>query len=157
MATIQSDKLIRNKLSDGRQSLTVGDMGTLKFVCYELLTMLVMPMPGGLGFLLRKKLYRYFLGRIGSGAIIGRNVTIRHPNKVFLGDNVTIDDGCIVDGRGSDDGVVLDDGVMINRNCMVLAKNGSPWQVWRLGHQSCLQVGAISAPAHIASMVPTVR
>jgi len=131
MSTIRSDKLIRNKLSSGRQSplatyrqLTVGQMSTWKFIIYELITMLVMPLPGGLGFLLRKKLYRFYFGKMGRGAIIGRNVTLRHPDRIFLGDNVTIDDGCIVDGRGAEAGVVFDDGVMINRNCMVLAKNG---------------------------------
>lgn len=137
MATIQSDKLIRNKLEAGRRSplatyraLTVGDMSGIRFVFYELLTMFVAPLPGGLGFLLRKKLYPMFLGRSGSGLIIGRNVTLRHPQRIHLGNNVTIDDGCIVDGRGTvsdqsaDGGVVLEDGVMINRNCMVLAKNG---------------------------------
>lgn len=134
MSTIQSDKLIRNKLSAGRQSplatyraLTVGEMGTVRFFLYELLTMFVMPLPGGLGFLLRKKLLAGFLGSAGSGLIIGRNVTLRHPGQIHLGNDVTIDDGCIIDGRGtdagSDKGVVLEDNVMINRNCMVLAKN----------------------------------
>jgi acetyltransferase-like isoleucine patch superfamily enzyme len=42
-----------------------------------------------------------------------------------LGDDVTVDDYVLLDGRGaSADGVRLEAGVMINRGCMVLAKHG---------------------------------
>jgi hypothetical protein len=42
-----------------------------------------------------------------------------------LGDQVTIDDGCLVDGRGAGPGgFVLGDGVVVNRNCMLVAKSG---------------------------------
>jgi len=58
--------------------------------------------------------------------IIGRNVVIRHPKSIVLGDNVTIDDLCLVDGRGAgSDGVVIEDEVIVNRNCMIQAKTGS--------------------------------
>jgi len=132
MSTVESDKLIRNKLAAGRESplktymsLTVGDVGKGRFVLYELLMMLVAPMPGGLGYLLRKKLYPKLFGAFGRGVIIGRNVTIRHPDKIFLADNVTIDDNVVIDGRGAgDDGLRVEEGVILNRNVMVLCKNG---------------------------------
>jgi acetyltransferase-like isoleucine patch superfamily enzyme len=87
--------------------------------------MLLSGFGGGLGFLLRRKLYRSLFGGTGAGLIIGQNVTLRHPHRMRLGDGVTIDDLCVLDARGGDDGLVLEDNVIINRNCMVLAKAGS--------------------------------
>jgi acetyltransferase-like isoleucine patch superfamily enzyme len=44
---------------------------------------------------------------------------------MMFGDNVTIDDNCLLDARGSEeDGLVMDDNVIIGRNTMVLAKSG---------------------------------
>jgi acetyltransferase-like isoleucine patch superfamily enzyme len=133
MKEIDSRQLAREKLSESGRSplqtykeLTVGEVGWGRFVLYELLTMVLGPMPGGLGFLLRKKLYPMLFRRVGRGFIIGRNVVIRHPGSIEIGDNVTIDDNCLVDGRGAGEaGVVLEDHVILNRNCMVLAKSGS--------------------------------
>lgn len=130
--TIASENLIRNRLAAGRESplktymsLTVGDVGKGRFILYELLMMFVAPMPGGLGYLLRKKLYPRLFGGFGRGIIIGRNVTIRHPDKIFLADGVTIDDNVVIDGRGAGEaGLRLEEGVILNRNVMVLAKNG---------------------------------
>lgn len=132
MSEINKGTFIRDALADGKDSplktyrkLTVGQRGFGYFVLYEVLTMLLGPMPGGLGFFLRKKLYPRLFRKVGRGLIIGRNVTLRHPGRIDLGDNVTIDENCLLDARGAGDaGVVLEDGVILNRGCMILAKNG---------------------------------
>ena len=132
MKEIDKSNIIRDKLTQAKDSplktykaLTVGDVGWSQFLLYELLTFFLISLPGGLGFLLRKKLYPKFIGKTGSGLILGRNVVIRHPAKIHLHDNVTIDDNCLLDGRGDDEaGLVLEDGVLINRNCMLQAKSG---------------------------------
>jgi acetyltransferase-like isoleucine patch superfamily enzyme len=126
------DESIREKLGKGQVSpfktyigLTVGQVGLSRFVVYEILTSLLGPMPGGIGFYLRKKFYPRLFKKAGTGLIIGRNVVIRHPQKIELGNNVTIDDNCVIDGRGAGpEGLVLEDNVIINRNCMILAKSG---------------------------------
>ena len=103
MREIEEGKLIRSKLAKGRESpltayidLTAGEVGFARFLLYEILTFFLGPMPGGLGFYLRKKFYPTLFKKVGKGLIIGRNVVIRHPHKVELGDNVTIDDGCVL-------------------------------------------------------------
>ncbi len=129
---VDEKEIIREKLESGRDSplksymdLTVGDVGFFKFVLYEILTSLLGPMPGGLGFFLRKKFYPLIFKEVGRGLIIGRNIVVRHPDKIVLGDNVTIDDNCLIDGRGSgSEGVVFEDNVLINRNCLIIAKAG---------------------------------
>ena len=43
----------------------------------------------------------------------------------MLGNNVTIDDNCLIDARGAgSNGLVIEDNVIINRNCMIQAKSG---------------------------------
>ncbi len=132
MNGVEKSDLIRHRLKKGRASpfktykeLTVGDASFAKFLLHEFLSTFVAPIPGGLGYVLRKKTYPLLLKRVGAGLIIGRNVVIRHPSNILLGDNVTIDDNCVIDGRGAgESGVVLEDDVIINRNCLVLAKGG---------------------------------
>ena len=132
LAEIDKSQIIRDRLKQAQssplkvyRSMTVGERGWGSLLGYELRTMLLGGLGGGLGFLLRKKLYRSMFGRAGGGLIIGRDVTLRHPHRMSLGDGVTIDDLCVLDARGGEDGLVLDDNVIINRNCMVLAKAGS--------------------------------
>ncbi len=130
--TIAKTNVIREKLASGEGSpyqtykaLTIGDGSLWSFVCYEVLTSLLGPLSGAAGYLLRKIFYKKLFKRVGRGLIIGRNVVIRHPGKIRIGNNVTIDDNTIIDGRGSGaDGLVLESNVLVNRNCMILAKTG---------------------------------
>ena len=130
--SIAKTNVIREKLARGEGSpfqtyreLTVGSGSLWFFIRYEMLTSLLGPLPGAAGYLLRKIFYRNLFHSVGKGLIIGRNVVIRHPGKIRLGNNVTIDDNSIIDGRGSgEQGIILEDNVLINRNCMLLAKTG---------------------------------
>ena len=123
---------IRRILSDpGRSSyekyrdLTVGDLGFPGFAAYEAVSSLLGPFPGALGIVLRQKIYPRFFKKCGKGLVVGRNCTIRHPSRISLGDNVTIDDNTLVDARGAGgNGVVVKDGVIINRNSIVQSKSG---------------------------------
>lgn len=132
MKEIDRNNLIRERLAKGQgapfktyMNLTVGQTGFSQFIVYEILTSVLGPMPGGIGFYLRKKFYPRLFKKVGQGLIIGRNVVIRHPDKIELGDNVTIDDNCVIDGHGAGpEGVILEDNVIINRNCMLIAKAG---------------------------------
>ena len=132
MRKIGKDLSIREKLAKGQDSplrtyieLTVGNICFLRFLLYEFLTSVLGPMPGGIGFFLRKKFFPLLFRKSGKGLIIGRNVVFRHPHTIVIGDNVTIDDNCLIDGHGAgENGIVLEDHVIINRNCMVQAKAG---------------------------------
>ena len=142
MKEVDKKNIIRNKLTSGQSSafrtyrdITTGNVKGWRFFLYEALTSLLGPLPGGAGFFLRKTFYPRLFRKIGKGFIIGRNVVIRHPDKIEVHDHVTIDDNCLIDARGSgDDGVVLEDEVIINRNCMIQAKNGPI----RLGRRTSL-------------------
>ena len=133
MKNIDESQLIRKKLAGAAQSpmrayreLTEGpDASWGRFALYETLTCLLGPLPGGAGLFLRKQFYPLLFKRVGRGLIIGRNVVIRHPRRIELGDHVTIDDNCLLDGRGAGAaGLVLEDNVIVNRNCMLQCKAG---------------------------------
>jgi acetyltransferase-like isoleucine patch superfamily enzyme len=70
-------------------------------------------------------LYPLVLGRVGRNVVFGVNVTIRHPHKIAIGDNVVIDDLCCLDAKGSDNrGIAIGEGVFIGRNTILSCKNG---------------------------------
>lgn len=132
MKQIDKSDIIRDKIFKSQTSpfkvykdLTTGSVGIFHFFFYEIITTILGPMPGGLGFFLRKKFYPKLFKKVGRGLIIGRNTVIRHPKNIILGDFVTIDDNCVLDGRGAGEtGFIIEDQVIINRNCMLLAKTG---------------------------------
>lgn len=132
MQQIEKEKLIREKLREGRKSpykvyrdLTVGEANFLRFLYYEVVTSLLGPLPGALGIVLRKIFYPNLFASCGRGFILGRNVVVRHPSNIRIGSNVTVDENCVLDGRGAGPGgFIIEDEVLINRNCLILAKTG---------------------------------
>jgi len=51
---------------------------------------------------------------------------LRHPHKIRIGDDVVVDDNCLLDAKGEDnEGIVLDRGVFLGRNTILSCKNGS--------------------------------
>ncbi|MFN2446233.1 MAG: DapH/DapD/GlmU-related protein [Vicinamibacterales bacterium] len=124
--------VIQHELFDERKSktakyrdLVIGRPGLWPLVTYELITLLSTWVPGALGLVLRSKLYPMMLGHVGRNVAFGVNVTIRHPHKISIGDNVVIDDGCCLDAKGTDNkGIVIGTGVFVGRNTILSCKNG---------------------------------
>ena len=81
--------------------------------------------PGALGLFLRSKLYPLLLGRCGSNVTFGQNVVLRHPKKIFIGNNVVIDDNVLLDAKGTDnEGITIGNNIFIGRNNIFSCKNG---------------------------------
>ena len=122
----------QDQLSDQRQSarekyasLVVGRPGWGALLKHEFVSLLAQSVPGALGFALRKVLYPSLLGACGRNVIFGQNVVMRHPQKIRLGDNVVIDDNCLVDAKGeSNRGITIGSGVFIGRNTILSCKDG---------------------------------
>ena len=107
------------------QDINIGRDSLLTLIAYELYTMLVMPLPGALGYVLRKFFLKRMLGDCGGGLIVGRGVTIRHAHKIRLGDNVVIDDLAVLDAKGEQNqGITVGDNVLIGRNTVLSCKDG---------------------------------
>lgn len=110
---------------DKYRDLVIGRPGFGALVCYELVMLFSAWVPGALGLFLRSKLFPFVLGHVGRNVVFGVNVTIRHPHKIAIGDNVVIDDGCCLDAKGSDNsGIAIGNGVFVGRNTILSCKNG---------------------------------
>ncbi len=106
-------------------ALIVGRPGWGALVKHELVVLLSQNVPGALGLALRKALYPRLLGRCGRNVVFGQNVVVRHPHKIRIGDNVVIDDNCLLDAKGdANRGITIGGGVFIGRNTILSCKNG---------------------------------
>jgi acetyltransferase-like isoleucine patch superfamily enzyme len=91
-----------------------------------MVTMLSQHVPGALGLALRRTLYPMLLGACGRNVIFGQNVVLRHPHKIRIGNDVVIDDNCLVDAKGeANDGITIGSGVFIGRNTILSCKDGN--------------------------------
>ena len=105
--------------------LVVGRPGWAALFQHELVVLVSQSVPGALGLALRKMLYPALLGACGRNVIFGQNVVLRHPHKIRIGDNVVIDDNCLLDAKGSGNrGITIGSGVFIGRNTILSCKNG---------------------------------
>jgi GT2 family glycosyltransferase/acetyltransferase-like isoleucine patch superfamily enzyme len=107
------------------EDLILGERGLFKLFKYELIIGLSSWIPGALGLVLRSMLYPRVLGRAGRNVTFGMGVVLRHPKKIFIGDNVVIDDHCVLDAKGADNrGIFIGDGVFLGRHTILNCKNG---------------------------------
>ena len=106
-------------------ALVVGRTDWASLLLYELIVTFTQSLPGALGLVLRKALYPSLLGSCGRNVVFGQNVTLRHPHKIHIGDNVVFDDNCLVDAKGtSNTGIRVGSGVFVGRNTILSCKNG---------------------------------
>ena len=114
--------VIQRELFDERKSkrqryaeLVVGQPGLWALVKFELITLVcAATCPARSACCCASKLYPLLLGRVGRNVTFGVNVTLRHPRKIVIGDNVVIDDACCLDAKGTDNrGITIGSGVFV--------------------------------------------
>src|SRR5687768_12494680 len=126
ITVIQQELFNENRSkADKYRELFIGRPGLGALLAYEAAVLLASWVPGALGLVLRSKLYPLILGSVGRNVVFGVNVTLRHPHKIHIGDNVVIDDLCCLDAKGLDNkGITIGNGVFIGRNTILSCKNG---------------------------------
>jgi acetyltransferase-like isoleucine patch superfamily enzyme len=106
-------------------TLVVGRPGWGALLHYELVQLFSQNVPGALGLALRRTFFPSLLGACGRNVIFGQNVVLRHPHKIRIGDNVVIDDNCLVDAKGDGNrGITIGSGVFVGRNTILSCKGG---------------------------------
>ena len=121
------DELSRAGVSARKKyaALIIGRPGWDALLKYEFVVLLSQSVPGALGLALRQTLYPLLLGSCGRHVVFGQNVVLRHPHKIHIGDNVVIDDNCLIDAKGdSNAGIRIASGAFIGRNTILSCKNG---------------------------------
>src|SRR2546430_8166859 len=107
------------------QDLVVGSRDLGRLILYEIVAMLTSWVPGALGLLLRRIAYPWVLGAVGRNVVFGQGVVIRHPAKIRIGDDVTLDDLVVLDAKGtSNRGITIGNGVFVGRSTILSCKNG---------------------------------
>ncbi|RMD94717.1 MAG: hypothetical protein D6813_01685 [Calditrichaeota bacterium] len=107
------------------QDLVLGRPGLMNLTKYEFIMSCFSWIPGAFGLFLRSKFYPKILGKVGKNVIFGTNVVLRHPHKIEIGDNVIIDDNCLLDAKGAtNQGIRIGNNVYIGRNTILSCKDG---------------------------------
>jgi len=108
------------------QQVMVGSSSLLAF-CYYEWCMLLAPVPGALGMVLRKIFWPRMFGSCGKGCMFASGIVVRHPGRIRLGSSVVISEGCVLDGRHeiSEKSIVLGNNVIMSNGVMLSCKNGT--------------------------------
>ncbi len=107
------------------QDLVVGSRSPGRLILYELVMLASSWVPGALGLLLRKIMYPWLLGAAGRNVVFGQGVVLRHPGKIRLGDDVTVDDLVVLDAKGTGNhGIDVGRGVFLGRGTILSCKDG---------------------------------
>lgn len=108
------------------QQVMVGSSSLWAF-CYYEWCMLLAPVPGALGLVLRKIFWPRMFGSCGKGCMFASGIVVRHPGRIRLGSSVVISEGCVLDGRHeiSEKSIVLGNNVIMSNGVMLSCKNGT--------------------------------
>ena len=123
---IQKELFARDKSKIAKYiNLFVGKKGFLNLLKYEILTVLFQDMRGALGIFFRNLFYPLLFKKVGKGVSFGKSVTIRHPHKISIEDDVVIDDYCVLDAKGlNNNGIYISKNVFVGRGSILSCKNG---------------------------------
>ncbi|MEQ8770959.1 MAG: hypothetical protein RIB60_10685 [Phycisphaerales bacterium] len=105
--------------------VVVGRHGLGSLARFELANAIAKNRPGALGLVLRKKLMGGMLYAGGGGAVLGEGLTLRHPNRIAIGERFAIDQHGVLDARS--DLVVaihIGDDVLCSRSVSLISKGG---------------------------------
>ncbi len=87
---------------DKYRDFFIGRPGLWPLLRFELVMALAAARTGAAGYLLRKALFPRLFASCGRGVQFGRNIALRCPALIHIGDRTAIDDDCLLDARGAD-------------------------------------------------------
>jgi len=128
MTNFQHELLSSNKSSFALyKEMFLGSDSFSYLMKYEFVNMLTNGMPGALGLLLRKLFYPQLFKKTGRNVVFGKNMTLRHPIKITVGDHVAIDDNVVMDAKGCqhDKEFSLGNNIIIGHTSTLCSKGGS--------------------------------
>ena len=126
----QKDRVIDALAAEGSaiekyRRFFVGQEGLWPLLRYEIAMLVAAGMRGAAGFALRRALFPPLFQEAGVGLNFGRDIALRCPGRMRIGDHVTIDDGCALDARGAQPGgFVIGPRTLIARHTELVVKQG---------------------------------
>jgi acetyltransferase-like isoleucine patch superfamily enzyme len=111
---------------DKYQDLVLGKHNFLELLRYEFISTLFSQMPGAVGLAIRRFFYPFLFAKVGKNALFGHHLIVRSPSRIYLGDNVLLDDYAFLSVRGSgDECIQIGNGVQIGRYVQLKNRSGS--------------------------------
>jgi acetyltransferase-like isoleucine patch superfamily enzyme len=103
----------------------IGNKNFFYLIKYEIITTLFDQIPSALGLFLRKISYPTLFKKVGRGTIFGKNLILRHPCKIEIGENVIVSDHVILDAKGGKDSKIkIDDDCFISNFSIISVRDG---------------------------------
>lgn len=107
------------------KDIFIGNKNFFYLIKYEIITTLFDQIPGALGFFLRKISYPTLFKKVGRGTIFGKNLILRHPHKIEIGENVIVSDHVILDAKGGKDSKIkIDNDCFISNFSIISVRDG---------------------------------
>jgi acetyltransferase-like isoleucine patch superfamily enzyme len=103
---------------------TVGNYCLSDLVKYELVTMMINAAPCRMRQAARRHLYPLIFGHVGRRTIFGEKLIIRRPNRITIGNDVSIEDEVSLDVKGEGEGITIANGVTIGAGTIVSCTGG---------------------------------
>lgn len=127
------------------RQFVVGNAGIGFYLLWEFYHFFIAPLPGAIGLLFRQLFLPLLLGHVGSKVAVGRNVTFRHPQKIVLGNQVLIDDYCVLDAKGENNqqGIQLGDKVVLGRSVVLSCKGPAPGGTIRIDNRTNVGMNSV--------------
>lgn len=100
-------------------SLIAGSTSMVQVLRYEMIASCLKGWPGIGGLVLRRMFYRYILECIGRNVTIGSHVTLRGALRIMLGDNVVIDDRCVLSAMQDKGRIHIGNNVFAGSNSII--------------------------------------
>ncbi|MBL7114954.1 MAG: hypothetical protein ISS35_04245 [Kiritimatiellae bacterium] len=100
-------------------NLFAGSSSMLTVFRYELITSMLAGWPGIVGLALRRMFYRFIFERVGRNVTIGSHVSIRGARRLGLGDNVVIDDRCVLSAMRDEGHIQIGNNVFAGCNTII--------------------------------------
>lgn len=108
------------------QEFFVGAPGLTRLAKYEAAMLFANFVPGALGYAARKLLFPSLFLKVGKSVNFGRNLSLRCPGRIAIGNRVAIDDNCTLDARGAavPGDFRIGDDTLIARDVLLVVKQG---------------------------------
>jgi acetyltransferase-like isoleucine patch superfamily enzyme len=107
------------------QEAVMGHRKIPALIRYEILNLLLGGLPGMLGLGLRRFFYPALFGAVGRSPVFGHHLNLRGGHRIFLGDNVMIDDYAFLSSRGEgEQSLCIGNNVLIGRFCQLKVREG---------------------------------
>lgn len=107
------------------QDIYVGGSSWIDLLRYELTISLLSPIPGALGFFLRRVFSKHRFAMVGKGMMMGPYVTLRCPNRIWLGDNIAVDSNAVLDAKGKDSSIRIGNSVLMGKGTIFSCASAS--------------------------------